>query len=183
MEEYGGIAGQPLGRKVRGLRVCLQGAALASGQKICQPVEDGAQRLTGCRALTPVGPVGTGPYKALHGNNGTGAGVLGDAALMIGSCKGAQLRQDALGARQIQPVFPAVGTEIGLVDQAVGTGRKAAYQLPISIVAQLSALAEQLKVQAAAPHGGVAQDRGVLTGQLLQLQTGIVAAGILQLYR
>ena len=102
---------------------------------------------------------------------------------MIGSCKGAQLRQDALGACQIQPVFPAVGTEIGLVDQAVGTGRKAAYQLPISIVAQLPALAEQLKVQAAAPHGGVAQDGGVLTGQLLELQTGIVAAGILQLYR
>lgn len=183
MEEYGGIAGQPLGRKVRSLRVCLQGAALASGQKICQPVEDGAQRLTGCRALTPVGPAGTGPYKALHDNNGTGAGVLRDAALMIGSCKGAQLRQDALGACQIQPVFPAVGTEIGLVDQAIGTGRKAAYQLPISIVAQLLALAEQLKVQAAAPHGGVAQDGGVLTGQLLELQTGIVAAGILQLYR
>ena len=77
---------------------------------------------------------------------------------MIGSCKGAQLRQDALGACQIQPVFPAVGTEIGLVDQAVGTGRKAAYQLPISIVAQLPALAEQLEVQAAATHGGVAQN-------------------------
>ena len=133
MEEYGGIAGQPLGRKVRGLRVCLQGAALASGQKICQPVEDGAQRLTGCRVLTPVGPAGTGPYKTLHGNNGTGAGVLGDAALMIGSCKGAQLRQDALGACQIQPVFPAVSAEIGLVDQAVGTGRKAAYQLPSAL--------------------------------------------------
>ena len=102
---------------------------------------------------------------------------------MIGSCKGAQLRQDALGACQIQPVLPAVSTEIGLVDQAVGTGGKAAYQLPISIVAQLPALAEQLKVQAAAPHGGVAQDGGVLTGQLLELQTGIVAAGILQLYR
>ena len=102
---------------------------------------------------------------------------------MIGSCKGAQLRQDALGACQIQPVFPAVGAEVGLIKKLVGTGRKAAYQLPISIVAQLPALAEQLKVQAAASHGGVAQDGGVLTGQLLELQTGIVAAGILQLYR
>ena len=32
-------------------------------------------------------------------------------------------------------------------------------------------------------HGGVAQNGGTLTGQLLQLQAGIVAAGVLQLYR
>ena len=75
------------------------------------------------------------------------------------------------------------GAEIGLVDQAVGAGREAAHQLAIGVVAQLPALAEQLEVQAAATHGGVAQNGGALTGQLLQLQAGIVAAGVLQLYR
>ena len=95
----------------------------------------------------------------------------------------AKLGGDALGAGQIQPVFPAVGAEIGLVDQAVGAGRKAAHQLAIGVVAQLPALAEQLKVQVAATHGGVAQNGSALTGQLLQLQAGIVAAGVLQLYR
>ena len=95
----------------------------------------------------------------------------------------AKLGSDALGAGQIQPVFPAVGAEIGLVDQAVGAGREAAHQLAIGVVAQLPALAEQLEVQAAATHGGVAQNGGALTGQLLQLQAGIVAAGVLQLYR
>ena len=165
------------------LRVGLQGAALGTGQMIRQPVEDGTQRQAGQNILTPVGPAGTGPYKALHGNNGTGAGVLRDAALIIDTGALAKLGGDALGAGQIQPVFPAVGAEIGLVDQAVGAGREAAHQLAIGVVAQLPALAEQLEVQAAATHGGVAQNGGALTGQLLQLQAGIVAAGVLQLYR
>ena len=50
---------------------------------IRQPVEDGTQRQAWPNILTPVGPARTGPYKTLHGNNGTGAGVLRDAALII----------------------------------------------------------------------------------------------------
>ena len=150
---------------------------------IRQPVEDGTQRQAGQNILTPVGPASTGPYKALHGNNGTGAGVLRDAALIIDTGALAKLGSDALGAGHIQPVLTAVGAEIGLVDQAVGAGREAAHQLAIGVVAQLPALAEQLEVQVAATHGGVAQNGGALTGQLLQLQAGIVAAGVLQLYR
>ena len=183
MEEYGCITGQPLGGKAGCLRVGLQGAALGTGQMIRQPVEDGTQRQAWQNILTPVGPASTGPYKTLHGNNGTGAGVLRDAALIIDTGALAKLGGDALGAGHIQPVLTAVGAEIGLVDQAVGAGREAAHQLPIGVVAQLPALAEQLEVQAAATHGGVAQNGGALTGQLLQLQAGIVAAGVLQLYR
>ena len=88
-----------------------------------------------------------------------------------------------LGAGQVQPVFAAVGAEIRLVNETVGAGGEAAHQLAVGVVAQLLAFAEQLEVQAAATHGGVAQNGGALTGQLLQLQAGIVAAGVLQLYR
>ena len=120
---------------------------------------------------------------AFYRDHSAGAGVLRDAALIIDTGALAKLGGDALGAGHIQPVLTAVGAEIGLVDQAVGAGREAAHQLPIGVVAQLPALAEQLEVQAAATHGGVAQNGGTLTGQLLQLQAGIVAAGVLQLYR
>ena len=150
---------------------------------IRQPVEDGTQRQAGQNILTPVGPAGTGPYMAFYRDHSAGAGVLRDAALIIDTGALAKLGGDALGAGQIQPVLTAVGAEIGLVDQAVGAGREAAHQLAIGVVAQLPALAEQLEVQAAATHGGVAQNGGALTGQLLQLQAGIVAAGVLQLYR
>ena len=98
MEEYGCITGQPLGGKAGCLRVGLQGAALGTGQMIRQPVEDGTQRQAGQNILTPVGPAGTGPYKTLHGNNGTGAGVLRDAALIIDTGALAKLGGDALGA-------------------------------------------------------------------------------------
>ena len=104
-------------------------AALGTGQMIRQPVEDGTQRQAWQNILTPVGPAGTGPYKTLHGNNGTGAGVLRDAALIIDTGALAKLGGDALGACQIQPVLTAVGAEIGLVDQAVGAGREAACLL------------------------------------------------------
>ena len=47
-------------------------------------------------------------------------------------------------------------------------------------MAQLPALAEQLEIQAAPSHGGVAHKGALLPGQLFYFKVGIVAAGILQ---
>ena len=82
-----------------------------------------------------------------------GAGILRDDTNIVRAGTLPQLLYKALGAGGIQPILPAVGAEVGLAEQAVGTGRKTPGQLPIRIVAQLPAFAEQLEIQAAPSDG------------------------------
>ena len=117
---------------------------------------------------------------AFHRDLCAGAGILRDGADIV--CTGTlpKLLHKALGAGSIQPILPAVGAEIGLAQQTVRAGGKTPGQLPVSIVAQLPSLAEQLEIQATPPHGGVAHKGALLPGQLFYFKVGIVAAGILQ---
>ena len=179
-EEHSSVLCQPLRSQSSSLRVRLQRAALVPGQKISQPVQNCGQRQAGGSVLIPVTPACTATEVAFDCDLCAGAGILRDGTDII--CTGTlpQFLHKALGAGGIQPILPAVGAEVGLAEQAVGTGRKTSGQLPIGIVAQLPALAEQLKIQAAPPHGGVAHKGALLPGQLFYFKIGIVAAGVLQ---
>ena len=133
------------------LRVRLQRAALVPGQKISQPVQNCAQRQAGGSVLIPVAPACTAAKVTFHCDLCAGAGILRDGTDII--CTGTlpQLLYKALGAGGIQPILPAVGAEVGLAQQAVGTGRKTPGQLPIRIVAQLPALRNSWKFRQRRP--------------------------------
>ena len=162
------------------LWVRLQCTALVPGQKICQPVQNCAQRQAGGSVLIPVAPACAAAKVAFHRDLCAGAGILRDGANIVRPGTLSQLLHKALGAGSIQPILPAVGAEVGLAQQAVGTGRKTPGQLPVRIVAQLPALAEQLEIQAAPPHGGIAHKGVLLPGQLFYFKIGIIAASVLQ---
>ena len=179
-KEHSGVLCQPLCSQCGGLRVRLQRTALVSGQKISQPVQNCGQRQAGGNVLTPVTPACAAAEVAFDCDLCAGAGILRDDTNIVRAGALPQFLHKALGAGGIQPILPAVGAEVGLAEQAVGTGRKTSGQLPIGIVAQLPALAEQLKIQAAPPHGGVAHKGALLPGQLFYFKIGIVAAGVLQ---
>ena len=178
----GGEFGLPAGGQCHGFRAGLQGAALRSGQKIAQPAEDcrNGQAVGGTGG--PVVPLAAPAHKALHGDHGTFPGRLRQAGAG-GACRAAQLPQNDLSTARVQGVIPDAGGKVRAVQQVFGPGGELPCHLAGCVMAELPALAEQLEVQAAATHGGVAQNGGALTGQLLQLQAGIVAAGVLQLYR
>jgi len=179
-KEHSSILCQPLRSQCSGLRVRLQGTALVPGQKICQPVQNCSQWQAGGSILIPVTPACAVAKVAFHRDLCAGAGILRDGANIVGPGTLSQFLYKALGAGSIQTILTAVGAEVGLAQQAVGAGRKTPGQLPIRIVAQLPALAEQLEIQAAPPHGGVAHKGALLPGQLFYFKIGIVAAGILQ---
>lgn len=138
-EEHSTVLCQPLRSQCGGLRVRLQRATLVPGQKISQPVQNCGQRQAGGSVLIPVTPTCTAAKVAFHRDLCAGAGILRDGANIVGPGALPQLLNKALGAGGIQPILPAVGAEVGLAQQAVGAGRKTPGQLPIRIVAQLSA--------------------------------------------
>ena len=179
-KEHSGVLCQPLRSQCGSLRVRLEGAALVPGQKISQPVQNGSKWQAGGSVLIPVAPVCAVAKVAFHRDLCAGAGILRDGTNIVGPGTLSQFLYKALGAGSIQTVLTAVGAEVGLAEQAVGTGRETPGQLPIRIVAQLPALAEQLEIQAAPSHGGVAHKGALLPGQLFYFKVGVIAAGVLQ---
>ena len=129
-KEHSSVLCQPLRSQCSGLRVRLQRAALVPGQKISQPVQNCGQRQAGRSILIPVTPACAAAKVAFDCDLCAGAGILRDGTDII--CTGTlpQLLYKALGAGGIQPILPAVGAEVGLAEQAVGTGRKTSGQLP-----------------------------------------------------
>ena len=123
-EEHSGVLCQPLRSQCGGLRVRLQRTALVPGQKICQPVQNCGQRQAGGSVLIPVTPTCTAAKVAFHRDLCTGAGILRDDTNIVRAGALPQFLHKALGAGGIQPILPAVGAEVGLAEQAVGTGRK-----------------------------------------------------------
>ena len=79
VKEHRRVPCQPIGSKLCSPGVSLQGAALAPGQKIRQPVEDRTQRQAGGFALAPIDPAGPGAYIAFYSDLCPAAGVLGIA--------------------------------------------------------------------------------------------------------
>ena len=134
-KEHSGVLCQPLCSQCGGLRVRLQGTALVSGQKISQPVQNCGQRQAGGNVLTPVTPACAAAEVAFDCDLCAGAGILRDDTNIVRAGALPQFLHKALGAGGIQPILPAVGAEVGLAEQAVGTGRKMSDQLPIGIVA------------------------------------------------
>ena len=120
-------------------------------------------------------------YKAVHRDErplprvaGQGGGVVAGAA--------AQLVQDALGPACIKGIVPDVGGKVVRTQQFLRLGREAARHLAGSVVAELPALAEQLEVEVAPPHGGVKQPHPAAAGLLPQLQISVCPAKILHFH-
>ena len=113
-EEHSSVLCQPLRSQCGSLRVRLEGAALVPGQKICQPVQNCAQRQAGRSVLIPVAPACTAAKVTFHCDLCTGAGILRDGANIVGPGALPQLLNKALGAGGFQPILPALGAEVGL---------------------------------------------------------------------
>ena len=94
--------------------------------------------------------------------------------------KAAELGHDEVSAGRIKSVVPDAGRKVCRVQQSLRLGGEPARQFAGSVVAELPALAEQLEVEVAPPHGGV-KHPGAAIGRLPQLQIGISAAQVLYL--
>ena len=180
MEEHLHRAALPLCGQLGSLRVGLQGAALGSGQTVGQPVQDGGHRQAGGLAQGAVAPVGTPAHKAVHRDDGPGAGVTGQRQIAVGARQRFQLLHHAVGAGSVQPVLAAAGVEVGVLQQALGLGGELPGELAALVVAEHPPLAEQLEVQSSAAHRGVTHGGTVLPGHPPDFQVGVVAAEILQ---
>ena len=180
MEEHLHRAALPLCGQLGGLRVGLQGAALGSGQTVGQPVQEGGHRQAGGLAQGAVAPVGTPAHKAVHRDDGPGAGVTGQRQIAVRARQRFQLLHHAVGAGSVQPVLAAAGVEVGVLQQALGLGGELPGELAALVVAEHPPLAEQLEVQSSAAHRGVTHGGAGLPGHPPDFQVSVVAAEILQ---
>ena len=150
-KEHSGVLCQPLRSQCGGLRVRLQRAALVPGQKISQPVQNCGQRQARGSVLIPVTPACAAAKVTFHRDLCAGAGILRDGANIVRPGTLPKLLHKALGAGGIQPILPAVGTEVGLAQQAVGTGGKTPGQLTIGIVESCQPLRNSWKFRQRRP--------------------------------
>ena len=180
VEEHLHCTALPPGGQLGSLRVGLQGAALGSGQAVGQPVQDGGHRQAGGLAQGAVAPVGTPAHKAVHRDDGPGAGVTGQRQIAVRARQRFQLLHHAVGAGSVQPVLAAAGVEVGVLQQALGLGGELPGELAALVVAEHPPLAEQLEVQSSAAHRGVTHGGAVLPGHPPDFQVSVVAAEILQ---
>ena len=124
--------------------------------------------------------MGTPAHKAVHRDDGPGAGVTGQRQIAVRARQRFQLLHHAVGAGSVQPVLAAAGVEVGVLQQALGLGGELPGELAALVVAEHPPLAEQLEVQSSAAHRGVTHGGAVLPGHPPDFQVGVVAAEILQ---
>lgn len=121
-------------------------------------------RQAGGLAQGAVAPVGTPAHKAVHRDDGPGAGVTGQRQIAVRARQRFQLLHHAVGAGSVQPVLAAAGVEVGVLQQALGLGGELPGELAALVVAEHPPLAEQLEVQSSAAHRGVTHGGAVLPG-------------------
>ena len=161
--------------------LCHRAASWAASGSACRVRRSAPARLSASQyRMAATGRQGAPAHKAVHRDDGPGAGVTGQRQIAVRARQRFQLLHHAVGAGSVQPVLAAAGVEVGVLQQALGLGGELPGELAALVVAEHPPLAEQLEVQSSAAHRGVTHGGAVLPGHPPDFQVGVVAAEILQ---